>query len=117
MGNPQLAHVATSSFRRSFRLQEKEKQYIAERGISVIAEHAERFLRERLQKKPSNDGRQTPWKGHPAFVAQHATATCCRRCMEKWHGIPQEKRMDEREIIFCRELIIAWIEGQLHHDP
>ncbi len=28
--------------------------------------------------EPRNDGKQTPFRGHPVFTAQHATATCCR---------------------------------------
>jgi len=32
-----------------------------------------------------NDGKQTPMRGHPVFIAQHATATCCRRCLWKWY--------------------------------
>ena len=36
-------------------------------------------------KEPLNDGKQTPMKGHPVFIAQHATATCCRECTRKWH--------------------------------
>ncbi|MEU6081408.1 DUF4186 family protein [Streptomyces sp. NPDC047108] len=39
--------------------------------------------------EPYKDGRQTPYRGHPVFVAQHATATCCRGCPQRCHHIPQ----------------------------
>ncbi len=32
-------------------------------------------------------------KGHPVFVAQHATATCCRECIRKWHKNTTGKRV------------------------
>ncbi|MCP9485713.1 MAG: DUF4186 domain-containing protein [Gaiellaceae bacterium MAG52_C11] len=31
---------------------------------------------------PRKDGKQTPYRGHPVFVAQHATATCCRTVLD-----------------------------------
>jgi hypothetical protein len=35
------------------------------------------FLSKRLAAaSPPNDGKQTPFKGHPVFTVQHATATC-----------------------------------------
>jgi hypothetical protein len=43
---------------------------------------------------PLNDGKQTPFKGHPVFIAQHATATCCRGCLAKWHGIRKGEALD-----------------------
>ena len=33
-------------------------------------------------------------KGHPVFIAQHATASCCRGCLWKWYSI--EKRSEVR---------------------
>ena len=47
------------------------------------------------------------------FIAQHATATCCRGCISKWHGIEKGRALDEVEIGFVVELIMGWIEGQI----
>ena len=53
-------------------------------------------------------------KGHPAFVAQHATATCCRACIQKWHGIVKEKDLSKEEIEFFADLIMAWTEEEAY---
>jgi hypothetical protein len=52
-------------------------------------------------------------KGHSVFIAQHATATCCRGCIQKWHGIKKGKELSDQEIQFLVELIMRWIEGQI----
>jgi len=53
--------------------------------------------------------KQTPMKNHPVFIAQHATATCCRGCMSKWHGIEKGRALDDAEVGFIVELIMGWI--------
>ena len=62
---------------------------------------------------PKNDGKQTPMRGHPVFIAQHATATCCRGCIQKWHGIEKARALNEKEIDYIVALIMGWIERQL----
>ncbi len=85
-----FAALARSKFRSRFSLGAKERAYLAEKTLPVVLEHGRQFLVERLAPaQPRNDGRQTPMRGHPVFVAQHATATCCRGCLAKWHFIPQ----------------------------
>jgi hypothetical protein len=82
--------LARSSFRRRFRLHAAEQDYLERRGLETVMTHGEKFIEERLAPAdPPNDGKQTPMRNHPIFIAQHATATCCRRCLEKWHGIPK----------------------------
>ena len=77
-----LARLGASDFRRRFRLREAELLYIEERGLETIESHARDFVRTRLAPAaPRNDGRQTPMRGHPVFIAQHATARCCRGCL------------------------------------
>ncbi|MCE9548361.1 MAG: DUF4186 domain-containing protein [Planctomycetia bacterium] len=61
---------------------------------------------------PENDGKQTPMKGHPVFVAQHATATCCRGCLKKWHGIEKGQEMSEAEIDHVLRAIEQWLAHQ-----
>ena len=66
----------------------KDYDYLEKHGISEIIDHAHKFILDRLSPAyPINDGKQTPFKNHPVFVAQHATATCCRKCMNKWYKI------------------------------
>src|SRR5258706_15659378 len=81
--------LAKSKFRRRFRLSSKELAYARDKGFEVILEHARDFIRDRLAPAViANDGKQTPMRNHPVFVAQHATATCCRGCLAKWHRVP-----------------------------
>lgn len=106
--------LSSSKFRSSFFLKEKDKVYIQERGLSVIESHAYDFIRKRLAPKEiPNDGKQTPMKGHPVFISQHATATCCRGCLSKWHKIPQNKELTEEEITYVVSVIMKWIDKEI----
>ena len=88
--DPLFARLFRSKFRSRFRLGVKERQYCLEKGAPVIEQHAADFVAKRLAPAlPANDGKQTAMRGHPVFIAQPATATCCRGCLAKWHNIPQ----------------------------
>ncbi|MCJ7541198.1 MAG: DUF4186 domain-containing protein [Desulfobacterales bacterium] len=109
-----LAFLKRSKFRSKFKLTEKDRQYMQDKGIDTIRQHAIDFIKTRIApQNPKNDGKQTPMKGHPVFIAQHATATCCRGCIQKWHGIKKGKELSDQEIQFLVELIMEWIEGQI----
>ena len=109
-----LESLKKSGFRSKFKLTGKDRPYIRDKGIDTIRQHALDFINTRIAPQyPKNDGKQTPMKGHPVFVAQHATATCCRNCIQKWHGIMRGKALSDREIRFLVELIMAWIKKQL----
>jgi len=109
-----LTSLAKSKFRSRFKLTPKDRDTIAAKGIDTIKVHALQFVTSRIAADfPKNDGRQTPMRGHPVFIAQHATATCCRGCTQKWHGIPKARALNEKEIDFIVSLIMAWIEQQL----
>ncbi len=106
-----LEELNRSKFRRSFCLRKKEIEYINNKGMDLIYEHALTFVETRLAPALIiNDGKQTPMKGHPVFIAQHATATCCRGCLEKWHHISKGRELSDKEIRFVVALIICWIE-------
>jgi hypothetical protein len=109
-----LASLNKSTFRSKFHLTEKDQQYIQDKGIDTIRQHAVDFIKVRIAPEfPKNDEKQTPMKGHPIFIAQHATATCCRGCIQKWHGIKKARALSDQEIQFLVELIMGWIEGQI----
>ena len=94
-----FAALARSKFRSRFRLGAKETSYLNEKTLAVVLEHGRRFIVERLaDAEPRNDGKQTPMRGHPIFIAQHATATCCRGCLSKWHRIPQGQALTPEQI-------------------
>lgn len=109
-----LERLSKSTFRGRFKLRDKEKQYIEQKGLDRIKSHAEDFIRDRVS--PSiipNDGRQTPMKGHPVFIAQHATATCCRGCINKWHKIPKDVELTQEQQDYIVGLIMKWIKRQI----
>ena len=109
-----LIKLQTSKFRRSFHLRNKEIQYTKEKGMNKIETHAKEFIIDRISPEyPKNDGKQTPMKNHPVFIAQHATATCCRTCLEKWHHMPKGNILNEKQIKYITELIMIWIKLQL----
>lgn len=109
-----LNRLSKSKFRSSFKLKEKEKIYIKEKGITKIKEHAYDFINKRLAPKNiKNDGKQTPYHGHPVFIAEHATATCCRNCLYKWHNIDKNKELTKKEIDYIVNLIMTWIEKEV----
>ncbi len=102
-----------SKFRSRFRLSAKEVEYLGQKGLPVILDHARNFIAARLAPAdPVNDGRQTPMKNHPVFIAQHATATCCRKCLEKWHRIPRNKPLTSDQIDYVVSLIEHWLVNQ-----
>ena len=104
------AALAEIPFRAGFHLQGKDLLYLQRRGGSAVRVHARRFVLERLAPaEPLNDGRQTPWRGHPVFVAQHATATCCRGCLARTHWIEAGRRLTEEEQEHVVELIMRWL--------
>src|SRR5258707_14235491 len=94
--------LAKSNFRRRFRLSAKDRAYADEKGLQTLLDHAAGFIRDRLAPaEPANDGKQTPLRNHPVFVAQHATATCCRGGLEKWHRIPRGRALSADEQAHC----------------
>lgn len=108
-----FAALAESSFRRGFRLRGKELEYLRNKGLPVVLEHAADFIEKRLASAfPVNDGKQTPMRHHPVFIAQHATATCCRSCLEKWHGIPQGRALEDTEKQYVLEVIERWLASE-----
>ncbi len=105
--------LKTSPFRSRFKLGERELAYLAEKGFRTIGRQAEKFIVERLSPAaPRNDGKQTPMRGHPVFIAQHATALCCRSCAEKWHGIPRGRPMTAQEIRWAVFVLCSWLREE-----
>ncbi len=103
-----------SPFRSKFHLTKKDKKYIEEKGMDAIEKHAADFVRTRLAPaEMPNDGKQTPMRGHPVFIAQHACACCCRGCLYKWYHIPKGRELTENEQERIVKLLMAWIEKQL----
>ena len=111
-----LDRLKSSKFRSGFHLNEDDIRYIQMKGISLIRSHAEDFVRKKLAPAvPDNDGKQTPTHGHPVFKAMHATACCCRGCMNRWYKVPRNRELTESEQKRVVNLLMAWIEEQVSH--
>ena len=109
-----FARLAKSDFRSRFHLTKKDKEYIAEKGLPTIRRHAEDLIAKRLAPAViPNDGKQTPMRGHPVFLAQHATGCWCRGCFYKWHHIPAGRDLTNEEQQYAVAVLMAWIEKQL----
>lgn len=108
--------LSKSKFRSSFHLKKSDFEYIEKIGLDKVREHAYDFINKRLA--PSyieNDGKQTSFKGHPVFKAQHATATCCRGCLHKWHYIDENRELTGSEIDYVVNIIMKWIEKEINN--
>jgi exodeoxyribonuclease V alpha subunit len=102
--------LAQSRFRSRFKLTARDRDYVALRKREILAAHARDIIIRRLAPaQPIKDGRQTPYRGHPVFIAQHATGTCCRSCLEKWHQIPKGADLTQEQQAYVVDVIVAWI--------
>lgn len=105
-----LDNLQTSEFRRGIKLYKKESEYLNDKGMETVLGHAADFIEKRLAPaEPANDGKQTPRRNHPVFTAQHATATCCRGCLEKWHDIAKGRELTGEEKQHIIEIIKRWL--------
>ena len=110
-----FAALAKSAFRRKFHLQGKDLEYLHNKGLTTVLSHANDFISKRLAPAfPEKDGKQTPFRGHPVFVAQHATACCCRGCLEKWHRIPKGRALSVDEQTYILNVLKGWLLEELH---
>jgi hypothetical protein len=108
-----LSRLSQSPFRSRIHLGEKELDYLRGKGMNEVLKHAVEFIEKRLAPaSPANDGKQTPWHNHPVFVAQHATATCCRGCLQKWHQIPKGRVLSLEEQQYIVAVIGTWLSQQ-----
>lgn len=112
-----LDNLSKSKFRSSFHLRKYMIDYINDKGLDEIKKHANGFINKRLAPAIiPNDGKQTPMKGHPVFIAQHACACCCRGCLEKWHKIPKNKNLTSKEVDYIINLLMLWIKKELQEE-
>ncbi len=106
--------LGKSAFRSRFHLTEKDRAYVRAKGMDTIRRHAADFVRTRLAPADiPNDGKQTPMRGHPVFIAQHACACCCRGCLNKWYHLSKGRPLTENEQERIVKLLLAWIEREI----
>lgn len=97
-----------------FLLGEAEQEYVTSRGMDILRLHAADFVNKRLAPaNPKNDGRQTPTKGHPVFIAQHACGCNDRSALEQFFGIEKGRELSDDEAERVVDVILRWIEEHL----
>ena len=105
---------AESAFRRRVHLAPKDRAYLETHGLSAVMVQAEELIARRLAPAhPPNDGKQTPFRGHPVFVAQHATAACCRGCLAKWHAIPRGAELTDEQQAHVIATLVRWLRQEM----
>lgn len=109
--------LSKSKFRSSFHLKQKDIEYINKIGMEKLKSHAAEFIKHRIAPKDiKNDGKQTPMKGHPVFIAQHATATCCRGCLYKWYGIKKGYALTKAQQEYFVNVIMLYINKEIERN-
>lgn len=84
------------------------------KGITDLHAAAERRIRASVAaSQPKYDGRQTPKAGNVLYYAQHATASCCRKCIAEWHGIPLGKALTDAEVNYLTNLVMLYVKDRL----
>ncbi|MCF7847837.1 MAG: DUF4186 domain-containing protein [Kiritimatiellales bacterium] len=97
-----------------FILGDPEKEYVDSRGMEILRLHATDFVNKRLAPaEPKNDGRQTPTKGHPVFIAQHATGCNDRSSLEEFFGIKMGKELSKAQVEKIVDVILLWISEHM----
>lgn len=107
--------LSKSDFRKKFKLNPKDRLYLEQKGFDTIRSHAVDFIAKRIAPADiPNDGKQTPMRGHPVFTAQHATATCCRGCINKRHKFSKDVQLTKEQQKYLVDLIMEWIKRQVN---
>jgi predicted Fe-S protein YdhL (DUF1289 family) len=109
-----IERIGRQPFRARFHLRGRDRGLAQLRGPETLRRHAQDLVAKKLAPaEPHNDGKQTPCRGHPVFVAQHATATCCRSCLLRNHGIAKGHALTDDERRYVVDVICRWIEREL----
>lgn len=95
-------------------IDDKADKHARRKGRVLLAAAATQRLRSSVAKaEPVRDGQQTPMNGNVLYYAQHATACCCRTCMEYWHNIPKGRELTEAEIRYFTELMMRFVAERM----
>lgn len=106
-----------SRFRGRFVLGSRERAIVSRTDRRRLRLHALSILKNRVGLLQINDGMQTPWRGHPVFVAQHACALCCRQCVQKWHNVPLRQALNQETLERFAGLLLEWISLEMEKEP
>lgn len=97
---------------------EKAINYALKKGKIELLKTVEQRIRSSV-KAPADafDGRRTKWEGNPIHYGQHATATCCRKCIERWHDISRDVELTEKQIKYFTHLVVMFLEERFPNLP
>lgn len=95
-------------------IDERAIRHAKRKGRNLLIDAARHRVKKYIAPaNPARDGRQTPFEGNAIYYAQHATACCCRTCLEYWHNIPKGIELTEEHVEFCVGLIELYIVNRL----
>ena len=95
-------------------IDDRAVRHAQRKGRILLKEAARHRLAKYLTPaQPPRDGRQTPFEGNAIFYAQHATATCCRTCLDYWHDIPKGRDLTAEEQDYCAGLVDCYLDERL----
>jgi hypothetical protein len=99
------------------KIPKKVENYARRKGKRGILSTIERHIRKSVgAPADSFDGRQTPTEDssnvNAIHFAQHGTASCCRKCIEYWYGIPQNRMLTDYEVLYLSQLGMRFISDR-----
>lgn len=113
-----IARIKRSELRSKFTLSKDDRKFIKQNGWKTIRNQCYDFVNDRLAAPWLNglkDGNQTPFKGHPVFVAQHATATYNRSSLSKWYRIPADDILTSEQVDLIVQVIMFWLTEEMEN--
>lgn len=100
------------------KIDQRAVNYALRKGKIELFETAEHIIRKNIAKPADVYGNlATSIEGNAIHYAQHATATCCRKCIEKWHGIPLDQTLTEDQIVYFTKLVILYLKERFPDLP
>ena len=98
-------------------IEEKAIQLAQKRGIRLLRQMVHRRIKNSIGNRQNyREGKQTTIGGSEIIhYGQHATGTCCRKCLEYWHNIKMGTDLTEKQLEFCTELVMYYIEKRVPH--
>jgi hypothetical protein len=95
-------------------IDERARNHALRKGRVALLVAADKRLATSVgRENPYRDGRQTPFEGNVLYYAQHATASCCRTCIEYWHDIPKGRPLTTGELTYLGRLLERFIADRL----
>lgn len=86
----------------------------------TLEEMLERSVRTSIARPAAEifrDGTQTPMPSSPDarifHYGQHATATCCRKCLEYWHGLAADVPLETKDLEYMNALVRRYVDEKL----